>query len=347
MGTLLRGTDTSASTTTRGFTSFLSSCFLVPDFYYFCTVKGKVIKSTGSWYIVLDETGRQWECRLRGKIRLDGIRSTNPVAVGDNVAFEQEPGKDTGVIKNIETRDNLIVRKSVNLSKASHIIAANVDLAVIVATIAQPRTSTGFIDRFMVTAEAYHIPTALVFNKCDLYNEDQIGEMALLMEYYSNIGYTSFGVSAKTGFQLDQLKQLMQDKICLFAGHSGVGKSALVNALDPSLNLRIGAISDVHKKGMHTTTFAEMHHLDFGAWIVDTPGIKEFALYDMENETLAQRFPEMRERMSQCRFANCTHTHEPGCAVKEAVEQGDIADWRYANYIRMYNNEDWSYGTED
>ena len=308
---------------------------------------GKVIKSTGSWYIVLDETGRQWECRLRGKIRLDGLRSTNPVAVGDNVVFEQEPGKDTGVIKKIETRNNVIVRKSVNLSKASHIIASNVDLAIVVATIAQPRTSTGFIDRFLVTAEAYHIPAALVFNKCDLYTDDQIGEMAELIEYYSGIGYDSFGVSAKTGFQLDRLKAMMQDKVCLFAGHSGVGKSALVNALDPSLNLRIGEISTVYNKGKHTTTFAEMHHLAFDAWIVDTPGIREFALYDMEKETLAQRFPEMRNLMSECRFANCTHTHEPGCAVKEAVENQTIASWRYDNYLRMYNDEDWSYGTDD
>ena len=310
-------------------------------------MKGKVIKSTGSWYTVLDEDGKGWECRLRGKIRLDGLRSTNPVAVGDNVVFEQEPGKETGVIKSIDSRNNLIVRKSVNLSKASHVIAANIDLAVVVATVAQPRTSTGFIDRFMVTAEAYHIPVALVFNKCDLYDEDQIGEMAVLIEYYSSIGYPSFGVSAKTGFQLNEMRSLMRDKICLFAGHSGVGKSALVNALDPSLHVRIGAISDIHNKGKHTTTFAEMHHLSFGAWIVDTPGIKEFALYDMENETLAQRFPEMRERMGGCRFANCTHVHEPGCAVKAAVENGDIAEWRYANYLRMFNNEDWSYGTDD
>ena len=306
-------------------------------------MKGQVIKSTGSWYIVLDGTGRQWECRLRGKIRLDGLRSTNPVAVGDKVDFEQEPGKETGVIKRIEPRNNVIVRKSVNLSKASHIIASNVDLAIVVATMANPRTSTGFIDRFMVTAEAYHIPTALIFNKCDLYDDDLIGDMAELIEYYSSIGYTSLGVSAKTGFKLDELKALMQGKICLFAGHSGVGTSALVNALDPSLNVRIGEISDVHNKGKHTTTFAEMHHLSFGAWIVDTPGIREFALYDMEKETLAQRFPEMRNLMSECRFANCTHIHEPGCAVKEAVEQGDIADWRYSNYLRMYNNEDWSY----
>ena len=284
---------------------------------------GKVIKSTGSWYIVLDGEGRQWECRLRGKIRLDGLRSTNPVAVGDNVEFEQEPGKETGVIKKIEPRENVIVRQSVNLSKASHIIAANVDLA----------------DRFLVTAEAYHIPAAVIFNKCDLYTDEQIGEMCVLMEYYQSLGYTSFGVSAKTGFQIDELKALMQGKICLFSGHSGVGKSALVNALDPSLNVRIGAISDYHEKGKHTTTFAEMHHLNFGAWIVDTPGIKEFVLYDLEKETLAQRFPEMRDLMSECRFANCTHTHEPGCAVKAAVENGDIADWRYVNYLRMMTDE--------
>lgn len=308
---------------------------------------GKVIKSTGSWYVVLDDEGKLWDCRLRGKIRLDGLRSTNPVAVGDNVSFEQEPGKDTGVIKKIEPRNNVIVRKSVNLSKASHIIAANVDLAIVVATMAQPRTSTGFIDRFLVTAEAYHIPAALIFNKWDLYDDTLCAEADKLMSYYRGLGYTSFEVSAKTGLRLEDLKALMHDKICLFAGHSGVGKSALVNALDPSLDVRIGAISDVYNKGKHTTTFAEMHHLGFGAWIVDTPGIREFALYDLEKETLAQRFPEMRDLMSQCHFANCTHTHEPGCAVKAAVDDNRIAAWRYSNYLRMYNDEDWSYGTDD
>ena len=310
-------------------------------------MNGKVIKSTGSWYVVLDEAGRLRECRLRGRIRLDGLRSTNPVAVGDHVEFEQESGKTTGVIKKIAPRNNVIVRKSVNLSKDSHIIAANVDLAIVVATIAQPRTSTGFIDRFLVTAEAYHIPAALVFNKCDLWERGQDEEARAMMAYYEGVGYTSFAVSARTGEAVDRLKAMMQDKTCLFAGHSGVGKSALVNALDPSLNVRIGAISDAHNKGKHTTTFAEMHRLSFGAWIVDTPGIREFALYDMETETLAQRFPEMRNLMSQCRFANCTHTHEPGCAVKQAVEDHAIAEWRYANYLRMYNNEDWSYGTDD
>ena len=306
-------------------------------------MNGKVIKSTGSWYSVLSEDGTLWECRLRGKIRLDGLRSTNPVAVGDNVEFGQEPGKETGVIRKIAPRDNVIVRQSVNLSKASHIIAANVDLAIVVATVALPRTSTGFIDRFLVTAEAYHIPAALVFNKCDLWEEGQAEEARAMMAYYEGLGYTSFPVSAKTGEAVDRLKALMQGKTCLFAGHSGVGKSALVKALDPSLDVRIGAISDVHNKGKHTTTFAEMHRLSFGAWIVDTPGIREFALYDMEPETLAQRFPEMRRLMSGCRFANCTHTHEPGCAVKQAVESHDIAAWRYANYLRMYNKEDWSY----
>lgn len=289
--------------------------------------------------MVLGQEGRQWECRLRGKIRLDGIRSTNPVAVGDNVEFEQEPGKETGVIHKIEPRNNVIVRQSVNLSKASHIIAANVDLAIVVATLWHPRTSTGFIDRFLVTAEAYHIPAAVIFNKCDLWDDNEMGEAIDLMDYYEGLDYVSFAVSAKRGDYIDRLKALMQDKICLLAGHSGVGKSALVNALDPSLNVRIGAISDVHEKGKHTTTFAEMHHLDFGAWIVDTPGIKEFVLYDMEKETLAQRFPEMRNLMGGCRFANCTHTHEPDCAVKEAVENGDIAEWRYVNYIRMMTDE--------
>ncbi len=310
-------------------------------------MKGKVIKSTGSWYVVLDEEGRQWECRLRGKIRLDGLRSTNPVAVGDRVVFEQESGKPTGVIKTIEPRNNVIVRKSVNLSKASHIIASNVELAIVVATVALPRTSTGFMDRFLVTAEAYHIPAALLFNKCDLWDDEQRAEACRLMDYYNGIGYASFAVSARRGDGLDRLQAMMQGKVCLFSGHSGVGKSALVNALDPGLDVRIGAISDVHNKGKHTTTFAEMHRLSFGAWIVDTPGIREFALYDMEPETLAQRFPEMRDLMNECRFTNCTHTHEPGCAVKEAVERGDIAPWRYANYLRMYNNEDWSYGTDD
>ncbi len=300
-------------------------------------MEGLVTRTTGSWYRILSD-GKTFDCRLRGNYRLRGNKQTNPVAVGDHVEFLlQDDG--SGMINNVLDRRNYIVRKATKLSKQTHVIASNIDLLCVVASLAFPRTSTGFIDRLLVTAEAYHIPAALVFNKCDLYTDEQIGEMCVLMEYYQSLGYTSFGVSAKTGFQIDQLKALMQGKICLFSGHSGVGKSALVNALDPSLNVRIGEISDYHEKGKHTTTFAEMHHLDIGAWIVDTPGIKEFVLYDLEKETLAQRFPEMRNLMSECRFANCTHTHEPGCAVKAAVENGDIADWRYVNYIRMMTDE--------
>lgn len=303
-------------------------------------LEGKVVKSTGSWYQVKDANGKMWECRLRGKIRLDGARSTNPVAVGDNVIFEQEPNKETAVIKKILPRNNVIVRKSTKLSKASHIIAANLDQAVLVATIDQPRTSTGFIDRFLVTAEAYHIPAIVVFNKYDLYKKEQLQMLNRLMDYYNQIGYETLAVSAKTNFQCDRLKLLLQDKISLFSGHSGVGKSALANTIDESLNIRIGEISQVHNKGKHTTTFAEMHPLSFGGWIVDTPGIKEFGLYDLEKETLAQRFPEMRRFMYDCRYTNCTHTHEPDCAIKKAVDDRKIADWRYTNYVNMMNDND-------
>lgn len=299
---------------------------------------GRVIKSTGSWYDVRDDAGMVVSCRLRGKIRLDGLRTTNPVAVGDLVNFEKERDKDTCVIDKILPRTNVIVRKSMNLSKESHIIAANVDQAILVATIAQPRTSTGFIDRFTVTAEAYHIPTIIVFNKCDIYNEEQNAVAEELMKVYNNIGYQSFMVSAKTGYNCDRLENIMKDKISMFSGHSGVGKSALVNRMDPNLDIRVGEISEVHEKGKHTTTFAQMYELCFGGYIIDTPGIKEFALFDMEKETLAQRFPEMRALMHDCHFNNCTHLHEPHCAIKDAVEQGVIADWRYENYCNMMDD---------
>lgn len=300
---------------------------------------GRVIKSTGSWYDVRDGDGNVFQCRLRGKIRLDGIRTTNPLAVGDNVNFEKERDKETCVIDRILPRNNVIIRKSVNLSKESHVIAANIDLAILVATIAQPRTSTGFIDRFAVTAEAYHIPVVIVFNKCDIYDDGQNAAAEELMRVYNDIGYESFLVSAKTGRNCDRLKALMKDKVCMFSGHSGVGKSALVNNLDPNLNVRVGEISDVHEKGKHTTTYAQMFHLEFGSYIIDTPGIKEFGLFDLEKETLAQRFPEMRALMHECRFNNCTHLHEPHCAIKDAVGRNVIADWRYANYRNMMDDE--------
>ena len=299
---------------------------------------GRVIKSTGSWYDVRNDAGEVVLCRLRGKIRLGGLRSTNPVAVGDLVNYEKERDKDTCVIDKILPRTNVIVRKSVNLSKESHIIASNVDQAILVATIAQPRTSTGFIDRFTVTAEAYHIPVVIVFNKCDIYDDEQNAMAEQLMKVYNAIGYESFVISAKTGQNCDRLKAIMKDKMSMFSGHSGVGKSALVNRLDPNLNIRVGEISEVHEKGKHTTTFAQMYELGFGGYIIDTPGIKEFALYDMEKETLAQRFPEMRALMHECRFNNCTHLHEPNCAIKNAVEQGLIADWRYENYCNMMDD---------
>lgn len=299
---------------------------------------GRVIKSTGSWYDVRNDAGEVVQCRLRGKIRLDGLRTTNPVAVGDWVNFEKERDKDTCVIDKIMPRTNVIVRKSVNLSKESHIIASNVDQAILVATIAQPRTSTGFIDRFTVTAEAYHIPVVIVFNKCDLYNDEQNAAAEELMRVYNGIGYQSFVISAKTGYNCDRLKTIMKDKLSMFSGHSGVGKSALVNRLDPELDIRVGEISEVHEKGKHTTTFAQMYELGFGGYIIDTPGIKEFALFDMEKETLAQRFPEMRALMHDCRFNNCTHLHEPHCAIKTAVEEGVIADWRYENYCNMMDD---------
>lgn len=299
---------------------------------------GRVIKSTGSWYDVRDDAGIVRQCRLRGRMRLDGLRTTNPVAVGDLVNFEKERDKDTCVIDRILPRANVIVRKSVNLSKESHIIAANVDQAILVAAVAQPRTSTGFIDRFTVTAEAYHIPVIIVFNKYDIYDDEQISIAEELMKVYNNIGYQSFMISAKTGYNCDRLQNLMKDKISMFSGHSGVGKSALINRLDPNLDIRVGEISEVHEKGKHTTTFAQMYQLCFGGYIIDTPGIKEFALFDIEKETLAQRFPEMRALMHECRFNNCTHLHEPHCSIKNAVEQHIIADWRYINYCNMMND---------
>ena len=302
--------------------------------------QGRVIKSTGSWYEVSDSNNKVWECRLRGKIRLDGLRTTNPIAVGDLVSFEQERDKETCVIDKILPRNNVIVRKSVNLSKASHIIAANIDQVVLVATLALPRTSTGFIDRFLVTAEAYHIPAIVVFNKYDLYDDEQKEILDKLMHVYNEIGYQSFETSAITGLNRDRLKDVLKDKVSLLSGHSGVGKSALVNSLDPNINLKVGEISNVHEKGKHTTTFTQMFPLCFGGYVIDSPGIKEFGLYDLEKDTLAQRFPEMRALMHECKFSNCTHIHEPGCAIKKAVDAHVIADWRYNNYCNMMDDKD-------
>lgn len=297
--------------------------------------QGTVIRSTGSWYTVFQEGGKLFECRLRGKYRLKGVRTTNPVAVGDLVDFIPEPDMTTAIITKIHDRQNFIIRKATKLTSAAHIIAANLDQAVIIATIIQPRTSTGFIDRFLVTAEAYHIPAVIVFNKVDLYDENETRYLQQLTEVYTKIGYTVLQVSALKALNLDAFKLLLHNKKSLLSGHSGVGKSALINAVDPHLNLKTGDISAYHSKGKHTTTFAEMFQLGFDGWIVDTPGIKEFGLYDFEAETLSQRFPEMRAIMDQCRFANCTHRHEPGCAVLKALDEHDIATFRYQNYLNM------------
>jgi ribosome biogenesis GTPase len=303
-------------------------------------LKGRVIQSTGSWYQVETDKQKVYACKLRGQFKIKGIKSTNPIAVGDWVEFSWEEKQKIGFITKIEERQNYIIRRSINLSKRSHIIASNIDQAILVATISKPRTSTGFIDRFMVTAEAYHIPALLVINKLDLYTEKELAQIEELKKVYVNIGYKCLEVSAKDGTNLELLKELLRDKVSLISGHSGVGKSALINALDNSKDIRIGEISEVHKKGMHTTTFAEMHYLSFGAHIIDSPGIKEFGLFDFEKFELSHFFPEMKDLLLECKFNNCTHTHEPGCAIKLAVENGEIAFNRFENYLNMLSGEE-------
>jgi len=302
-------------------------------------VKGIVIKSTGSWYTVMNEQKELCNCRLKGQFRVHGIRTTNPVSVGDHVTFESEGTEDNGVITGIDPRSNYIIRRSINLSKSSHIIASNIDRLYIVASIMLPRTSSGFIDRLLVTAEAYHIPAALIFNKTDIYTPQANERAAELMELYSSLGYPSYAVSALEGTGLDALRRVLAGKVNLFSGHSGVGKSALINALDPLLTIKTGEISSYHSKGMHTTTFAEMHPLSFGGYLIDTPGIKEFGLVHFESQEISERFPEFRALLSGCRYNNCTHVHEPGCAVKLALDEGKINAERYHNYLGLLNDE--------
>jgi len=296
---------------------------------------GKVIRSTGSWYTVLSDSAKEFQCKLKGRFRTKGIRTTNPVAVGDVVDFQFEPDSETGVIYKIHERYNYIIRKATNLSKSTHIIAANIDQAVLVVSLVKPRTSTGFIDRFLATAEAYHIPSIIVFNKNDLYEGETRQQLAYFKNTYEQAGYQCLLTSVPEKYNLDLLKSILKDKESLLAGHSGVGKSALINAIDKNLNLKTGLISAYHEKGTHTTTFAEMHPLSFGGFIVDTPGIKEFGLVEFEKAELGQRYPEIRERMHDCRFNNCLHLDEPGCAVIKAVEKGEIAAFRYTNYLNM------------
>lgn len=295
-------------------------------------MKGLVIKSTGSWYTLKDEKGDFFEARIRGKFRLKNIKHTNPLAVGDYVDFELD--KDNlAVITKIHERDNYIIRKSVNLSKRTHIIASNIELAFLITTISNPRTSTGFIDRFLITCEAYHIPVMLVFNKLDSWNEEDKQLHLELKALYESIGYETMAVSALNGDCLDQLKTKLEGKVSLVSGHSGVGKSTLVNALSPGLDLKTKDVSDFNKKGQHTTTFAQMYEWPFGGYVIDTPGIKEFGLVDMEVSEVQDYFPEIFALKEECKFNNCSHTNEPKCAVKDAVIDGEIAESRFDSYL--------------
>lgn len=308
-------------------------------------MKGTVYKSTGSWYTVKSEEGGFYECRIKGKFRLKGIKSTNPVAVGDIVVFQLEDiGDETvAVIYEIKERKNYIIRKSVNLSKQTHIIAANLDQVFLLITLNNPPTFTSFIDRFLVTAEAYEIPVVLLFNKMDVYDEDQMVEVDYLIKLYRQIGYRCIDIAAKEGKNVDKVRELMIDKISMFAGHSGVGKSTLVNALEPGLKLKTAEISEQHLQGQHTTTFAEMYDLSFGARIIDTPGIKGFGIVDMEKEEIGNYFPEFFKLKSECKFNNCLHLDEPKCAIKNALENDEISWSRYRSYVQMITGEEENY----
>jgi len=302
-------------------------------------MKGIVIKSTGSWYSVRLDNGELIEARIKGKFRMQGIKTTNPIAVGDNVVLEKEDD-GRGVIHTIEPRKNYIIRKSVNLSKRSHIIAANIDQAFLIVTLTQPKTYTAFIDRFLVTAEAYHIPTIIVFNKIDVYSAKENEELDFLIKVYTKIGYQCIKTSATEKYNLDAIKSLMKNKVSMVSGHSGVGKSTLLNVIEENLSLKTSEISETHQSGKHTTTFAEMFNLSFGGYIIDTPGIKAFGLIDFNKNELSHYFLEMRELLDNCQFSNCIHINEPKCAIKDAVEKNEIEVFRYNNYLSMFNDDD-------
>ena len=338
-------------------------------------MKGLVIKNTGSWYTVLTDDGQLLDCKVKGNFRIKGIRSTNPVAVGDRVTVNTPPGRGEGGaspplgrgqggawITEIEDRRNYIIRKSINLSKQSHIIAANVDQAMLIVTVVKPETSTTFIDRFLASAEAYRVPVILIFNKVDLLSDDERHYQQMMIQLYETIGYECFAISATTGEGVEALRSKLEGKITLFSGNSGVGKSTLINRLVPGVNLRTADISDAHQTGMHTTTFSEMIPLPQSkesplpqsnysppsqggagggsSWLIDTPGIKGFGTFDMEREELTSYFKEIFEFSKQCKFSDCTHTHEPGCAVLQAVEDHYIAQSRYQSYLSMLEDKD-------
>ena len=303
-------------------------------------MNGLVIKNTGSWYIVRTGDGRDVECKVKGNFRLKGIRSTNPVAVGDRVQIA-ENREGTAFITEIEDRKNYIIRRASNLSKQSHILAANLDQCMLIVTVNYPETSTTFIDRFLATAEAYRVPVLLLFNKTDLYDEDDRRYLEGLVHLYTTIDYPCLKVSAIQGQGMEEVKAKLRGRITLFSGNSGVGKSTLINALLPGTDARTGEISAVHNKGMHTTTFSEMYPVDNeGGYIIDTPGIKGFGTFDMETEEIGHYFPEIFKVSAECRYSNCTHRHEPGCAVLQAVEEHRISQSRYASYLSMLDDKE-------
>ena len=305
-------------------------------------MKGLVIKSTGSWYHVQLEDGTALDCRIKGKFRIKGIKTTNPIAVGDQVSVEIDEQSEarTGLIYELAERKNYIIRKSINLSKQTQIIASNIDQALLVVTLSKPRTSFGFIDRFLATAEAYHIPVVLLFNKIDQYDDEDLAFLEEVIELYEKIGYPCRKISALKLIGIAELKNQIAGQTSLLSGHSGVGKSTLINQIIPSAIIRTSTISAASEKGIHTTTFAEMHPLETGGYIIDTPGIRELGVVDIPNEELAHYFPEMKKVMSRCKFHNCKHLNEPNCAVKEAYEKGIIAIPRYESYLSIMANED-------
>ena len=303
-------------------------------------MRGLIVRNTGSWYTVKTDDGQLFECKVKGTFRLRGIRSTNPVAVGDVVTIVPGADGQTALIEDIEDRRNYIIRKASNLSKQSHIIAANVDMAALVATIAHPETSTIFIDRFLASAEAYRVPVLIVFNKTDLYKEAERKQLDDVLTLYRNIGYTCLACSAENGDGISKLRTALQGKTTLLSGNSGVGKSTLLNLLVPDADAKTAEISVVHDVGMHTTTFSQMFFLPEGGTLIDTPGIKGFGTFDMEREEVSHYFREIFSTSDGCRFGNCTHTHEPGCAVLQAVAEGRIAESRYTSYLSMLEDKD-------
>jgi ribosome biogenesis GTPase / thiamine phosphate phosphatase len=308
----------------------------------FQILEGIIVKSTGSWYLVKTENNQVVPCRIPGKFRLEISNATNPVAVGDKVRIEMEPNADTGLITTLHPRRNYIIRKATNLSRQTHIIASNLDQAILVITLAKPRTSLGFIDRFLVTAELYQIPVILIFNKFDIYTPEAVEVMRNYEKLYTSLGYYCLETSALHGHNIYQLEQLLQNKTSLFSGHSGVGKSTLINHLIPGLAIDTKEISNFSNKGKHTTTFAEMHTLSEDSHIIDTPGIKEFGLVDVNAEELSKAFPEFLSLMNSCKFNNCSHLHEPGCAIVQALQEEKIAPSRYLSYASMLENRDYT-----